>query len=370
MKTLRALASPMKRNGMRMWRSREILRKRLTASFGRLARHSSDMATLSKGLLGYYRSGSVTPEARSLVLDRFCQTNGRFTEILASVLRMVRPARRASAADGLLGSFSADKQKQIVESIRRDGFYVFEQRLPAEICDQIENFARATPTVVHGHSKNSDDRFIFDPSQPMGKKYSVVEGEIVRNSAMQQLMGDPAILAIAEGYLQTLPMLGDVTLWWSAVHRGSADHDAGQNFHFDFDTPPRWLMIFIYLTDVDSDNGPHIYVRGSHRAGLPENSELRGRGYVRIPDREVTAAWGEENVVELRGARGTVLAVDTMGFHKGKPLVTGHRLMGQLIYSYAHFTGAHQARVALPENLHPVLAKAAAENPRVYWKFR
>lgn len=370
MKTLRALASPIKRSAMRTWRSRGNLRNRLGSSFERLSQHSSDIGILAKGIFKYYRSGTVTPEARSLVLDRFCQTNGRFTETLAAVLRRARPARRASAADGLLGSFSVDKQKQIVESIRRDGFYVFEQRLPAEICDQIVNFARVTPTVVHGHSSNSDDRFIFDPSQPLGKKYSVVESEIVQNSAMQQLMGDPAILAIAEGYLQTLPMLGDVTLWWSAVHAGSADHDAGQNFHFDFDTPPRWLMIFIYLTDVGTENGPHIYVRGSHRAGLPANAELRGRGYVRIPDREVTAALGQENVVELRGARGTVLAVDTVGFHKGKALVAGHRLMGQLIYSYAHFTGAHQARIALPEHPHPVLAKAVEENPRVYWKFR
>ena len=129
-------------------------------------------------------------------------------------------------------------------------------------------------------------------------------------------------------------------------------------------------MFFIYLTDVDTENGPHVFVRGSHRANLPSTANLRSRGYVRIPDSDVVAALGKDNVVELCGKRGTVLAVDTMGFHKGKPLIAGHRLMGQLIYSYAHFTGAHQARVSLPENPHPVLAKAITENPRVYWKFR
>jgi len=347
-----------------------VLSSPLKRIAGRTSRRLSDLGVLSKGMFQYYTAGAVTPEARRLVLDRYCQSNGLFTEKLAAVLRMVRPARRAAPTQGLLGSYSVEEQKKIAESIRRDGFHVFERRLPTEICDQIESLARVTPTVVHGHSKDRNDRFIFDPSRPLGKKYSVPESEIVANPAMQQLMGDSAILAIAESYLQTLPMLGDVTLWWSAVHPGDQDNDAGQNFHFDFDTPPRWLMFFIYLTDVDTETGPHMYVRGSHRANIPAAADLRSRGYVRIPDGDVTAALGQDKVVELHGKRGTVLAVDTMGFHKGKPLIAGHRLMGQLIYSYAHFTGAHQARVALPENPHPVLAKAVAENPRVYWKFR
>jgi hypothetical protein len=331
---------------------------------------SNKMGLVLKGLKQYYKKQEISADSRQAILDLYCQTNGKFTDRLARALRLARLPRRGLPISGCLGEFSTEKQTEIALSIRENGYYVFEQRIPEEICDLIENFAKATPAIVDGRGADKESRVVFDPMSPLSKKYYFPEGELVGNAGMQQLMGDPVFLAIAERYLGTLPLLSDTTLWWSGVHAGIKDFDAGQQYHFDFDTPPGWLMIFVYLTDVDANNGPHLYVRGSHRSGVPQARELRSRGYVRIGDDEVRSIFGQDSVIELTGKRGTVLAVDTLGFHKGKALVSGHRLMGQLIYSFAHFAGAHKKSLPLVDSIHPVLSGALNANPRVYEKYR
>ena len=336
----------------------------------RALRMFGNVAHVVSGLARYYLGGTMPPAARAAALRLHCATNGRFTEGLAPPLRWLRPARRPQPASGFLGTLSTERLNMIASAIRRDGFYVFENRLPDVLVDELTRFAAARPAFVPGVSKSFADRYLFDASAPMGKKYSIVESEIVQSQGMQQLMADPSFLAVAETYLRTHPMMADVTLWWSAVHPGTADEDAGQYYHFDFDTPPGWLMFFFYLTDVDASHGPHVFVQGSHRPGHPAAADLRRRGYQRVADCDIEAAFGKDKVVEILGQRGTVLAVDTRGFHKGKPLERGSRLMAQLIYTFPQFAGAHVAKQRLPPTLHPSLAQAIASTPRLYQKFQ
>jgi hypothetical protein len=319
------------------------------------------------GVVNYYRRGSVTPEQRRAVLQLHCETNGRFTDRLATLIRTIRPPRRPQPVTGFLGELSLERQKSIVASIARDGFYVFDQTIPADLCDEIEAFAARTPCRVEG--RGPEDRVIFDPQAPISKTYRLVEGDIIRNHAMQRLMADPSMLAIAEMYLKSHPILSMMNLWWSATFGDKPGEEAAQEFHFDFDPPPVWLLFFVYLTDVGPDNGPHVYARGSHVAGHSAAGPLLSRGYVRIPDADVAAAFGKDNVVELLGKRGTVLAVDTRGFHKGKMLTAGKRLMAQLTYSFPPYSGAHGQGRKLSGDMDKSLADAIKAAPRVYERY-
>jgi hypothetical protein len=321
------------------------------------------------GVVDYFRRGDVTLDARSALLQLHCNTNGRLTDRLATMLRALRPPRRPAPVTGLLGSLTVDAQKGITDQIARDGYYVFEQRLPENLCDEIERFAQQTPCTVEGRSREPKDRTLFDPAAPVSKTYRVTEEDIIRNHAMQRLMADPSALAIAERYLRTLPVLSMVNLWWSATFGNEPGADAAQEFHFDFDPPPRWLLFFVYLTDVGPDNGPHVFAKGTHIADIAAAGPLLARGYVRIPDADVAAAFGRESIVELYGKRGTVLAVDTRGFHKGKMLTAGHRLMAQLTYSSPAYSGAHARKLKLSGDIAPLLAEAIKTAPRVYQKY-
>ena len=328
-----------------------------------------DIGKVLGGVVDFYRKGSVATESRKALLKLHCDTNGRFTDQLAMLVRALRRPRPPSPVSGFLGELTVERQKAIAASIARDGYYVFEQRIPSDLCDQIEAFAARTPCRVEGRGPGPQDRVLFDPKEPISKTYRVMEEDITANCAMQQLMADPSMLAIAEIYLKSQPILSMMNLWWSAAYGDTPGSQAAQEFHFDFDPPPAWLLFFIYLTDVGPENGPHVYARGSHVAGHPAAGPLLSRGYVRIPDSDIAAAFGKENVVELLGRRGTILAVDTRGFHKGKMLNAGHRLMAQLTFSYPPYSGAHGFARKIGREVGPSLAKAIKATPRVFERY-
>ena len=325
-------------------------------------RSLKDTGTVIAGLGGYYIHGRMPDRVRHALLRLHCRTNGKATAALTPLVRAIRPAPARRPAAGLLGELTIEKQNEISAAITRDGFYIFDQKLPEALCDEIDAHARQTPARIEG----SDTPALFNQERPVSKTYRIQEPDIVKNAGMQKLMSDPSILAVAATYLKTLPILSGVNLWFSPAFGNAPGADAAQEFHFDFDPPPIWLLFFVYLTDVGPDNGPHIFVRGSHTPGYKGMEEILSRGYVRIPDQDIVQSFGRENIVELYGKRGTILAVDTRGMHKGKMPVIGHRLMAQLTFSCPPFSSSHGTQVPLPDEVVPALAQALQKAPRVY----
>ena len=74
------------------------------------------------------------------------------------------------------------------------------------------------------------------------------------------------------------------------------------------------------------------------------------------------------NLIEICGSRGTVLAVDTRGFHKGKRPLAGYRLVAQLFYCCPQFN-LHGPPQPLPPTIHPELAAAIKTTPKVFERF-
>ena len=104
----------------------------------------------------------------------------------------------------------------------------------------------------------------------------------------------------------------------------------------------KFCKLFIYLTDVDEDSGPHTYIGGSH--DLEYINELRGQwpggakefnkwyfGSLRKTDGQVKRVFGRDPT-HLTGPRGTRFVADTFGTHKGVPPKRGDRLVCQVQY--------------------------------------
>ena len=318
----------------------------------------------------FYLFDFVSNGAAHLAMMRLhCGTNAKTSELFASIYRLVEGRRRCQAVTGLLGKLSIADQASIVSDLKENGFYVFKNKLPPELCDAIEQFARVTPAILEGRGREFENLRVFDPTNPQSKTYRLQEPNIAQNPSMQRLMADPSMLAVAEGYIGATPMLSGLYLWWSATYGVEPGDHAAQLFHFDFDPSPKWLLYFVYLTDVGSENGPHVFVKGSHKAGHPAAKDLLKRGYVRIPDDEIMHAFGAGNVIEIHGGRGTVIAVDTRGFHKGKVLSAGHRLMAQLTYSFPIFCSANDGLEPLSGIVAPDLLAAADATPKVFSRY-
>ncbi|MBK1659712.1 phytanoyl-CoA dioxygenase family protein [Paracraurococcus ruber] len=134
------------------------------------------------------------------------------------------------------------------------------------------------------------------------------------------LANHPAVLALAEAYLGCRPTLSSIGLRWSLPRPHRCDDV--QHFHRDPDDW-RFLKLFLYLTDVDARNGPHIYVHGSHRRG----GRVRARPYAAAE----AARFGA--VTPVFGPAGTCFVADTWGIHAGAVPLDRPRLLLQAQYS-------------------------------------
>lgn len=266
------------------------------------------------------------------ILDAHCCTNGASTDLLRPFLRRLTPARAARDTFGLLGRFTASEQRRIAEQISRDGYYVFETLLPEVICNRIEEFARTSPASVFDEFGAKGEIIPYDFRSPRGRLYKFAQSALIQNSAIQQLMADDAFFRIAESYLQTEVTIGGVDGWWSAPYGDGPSSESAQMFHFDFDAPPNWLKLFVYVTPVEEETGPHVYVRGSHKSRNNRARDILARGYQRIPDEDIEQVYGARSIVEITGKRGTVFMADTRGFHKGKHPTCSDRLVAQIVY--------------------------------------
>jgi hypothetical protein len=325
--------------------------------------------SVADALVRFLRGKELGSEHWSALLDLHCMTNGRSTEIVAAVMRLVRPPRmRLKPFQSLLGNFKPQDVKYVAENIRRDGYFVFENKIPSDVCDGI---VEAACRLEGRAGRKADGKMaVFDPVNPLGHVYDIPERESLKVPWVQKLVSDPIFVNVAQAYFRSQPAIMSSLLWWSPVMDGNPDSDAAQLFHFDFDPAPIWIKFFVYLTDVTATSGPHVFVRGSHTRQLATSAGLLARHYVRIPDDEIEDAYGKENVVELTGKRGTVIAVDTSGFHKGKPPLSDHRLLAQIVVSTPLFIGLNAGTVPLPTNITPEFSKVVETMPWAYERYK
>lgn len=147
--------------------------------------------------------------------------------------------------------------------------------------------------------------------------------DLVQNDDIMKIANDAGILSIVQAFLKAKPTISNVNAWWSFSGREKAEH--AQLFHRDLDDY-RFCKLFIYLTDVTSDSGPHIFVKNSSNSN--KLSKIR-----RYSDDEIGNSFGKENILEFVRPEGSFFMVNTYGFHKGLLPLIGNRLLLQIQYS-------------------------------------
>ncbi len=131
------------------------------------------------------------------------------------------------------------------------------------------------------------------------------------------------ILTAAKDFLGATPTISNINMWWSLPNHKEAEQ--AQLFHRDVDDF-KFCKLFVYLTDVDMDHGPHVYVEGS-------SASEKLRVIRRYQDEEITTTFGEDSVKYFTAPKGSSFMVDTYGFHKGLLPKNGRRLLLQVQYS-------------------------------------
>jgi len=133
----------------------------------------------------------------------------------------------------------------------------------------------------------------------------------------------PEILALAQAYIGARPLIS-ATRIDCTFPTGGGPVDV-QRFHRDYDDW-RFFKLFIYLTDTDTEEGPHEFVRTSHR--------YSGRWRANFFSPEYIAnRYGDDAVARMCGPRGTSFIADTWGIHRGGVPQNRLRVLFQVTYS-------------------------------------
>ncbi|WP_292781435.1 phytanoyl-CoA dioxygenase family protein [Methylophilus sp. UBA6697] len=294
--------------------------------------------------IGIYNFTKKTPEyAYQSMIFLFCRSKGRSNDLLSWMIKTKNGKYNFASSDRILGSLSITHRKKINTALLEHGYYIFDSRLPDDICDRLLDYSLTQPCYMRcmdDGSFSAPIRTAYHRDNPQAVRYDFETQDLLKNEDIQSIMADEGFATVAQDYLGSKPIIDIVTMWWHTRFSDKPDMAAAQYFHFDMDRP-KWLKFFIYLTDVDTDNGPHTFVAGTHKAGaIP--AKLLNKGYARLNDSEVHDEFDNSQFIEFNAPRGTIIAEDTRGLHKGKHVENGDRLIFQIEYCNSLFGGAYQ----------------------------
>jgi len=180
------------------------------------------------------------------------------------------------------------------------------------------------------------------PMLPDGSTQYYTIRDTVRIPHGLRLATHPTILGAVSDYLGMPATIIDISMWASVP---DAKTVGAQLFHRDRDDF-RACKLFLYLTDVGNDDGPHIFVRRSHDVGAvkqkfgdslpPEGLSALFTGDGRAVEAHIEQLF-KDDVLEITGKAGTCFLEATYGFHRGKVPTKGTRLIYQVVYGFTPF---------------------------------
>ena len=300
-----------------------------------------DVLLFTTGAAWYVATGKNTTSAYYAMIRLFCATKGRSNDFFAKVISVFSAKLKTEKSSGALGTVERDEIRKIVTQLNENGYYVLPTTLSDEMCEKLHRFAANTKAKI----RHSDEQLLegsseikidfYNSNAPAGVRYDYQTTDLLNDATVQALFSDPGIIAIASEYLNTVPILDIVAMWWHTSYSDRPDSNAAQLYHFDMDRI-KWLKFFFYLTDVTEENGPHCFVAKSHKTGRIPNQLLK-KGYARNTDEEVQSYFPKEDFIEFVAPKGTIIIEDTRGLHKGKHVLRGDRLIFQLEYAASMF---------------------------------
>ena len=286
----------------------------------------------------FYLINKRTPHSSYVALIQlFCLTKGYGLDVISFFIGWFKSFSQRDDINhvGAVGQTSAIMDSRgvdyVVRQIRDKGFCVLDTLVNTDILKDILVYAQTQQASIRGAGKED----VYDPKAPIGVRYDFDPQKLLSSKIFNSLFASQFSAQVASQYLGCRPWLDVVSLWWHTSYSKEPDSDAAQLYHFDLDRV-KWLKVFIYITDVGPESGPHCFIEGSHKSGVLPRRFLRSV-YSRIEDKEVFEVFKKEKEKKFIGPRGTVIIEDTRGLHKGEHVRDGDRLIFQMQYSNSLF---------------------------------
>ena len=255
--------------------------------------------------------------------------------------RVSNPTRRAALARRLTGfkpdhtPVEAARAEAGLRDLTSSGLHELGQLLSTDQASDLVSYFKQKP--VRDPYRSSVPKFLpLSGGRPAEAHIAHHDAQDILDApGLLDLANDPRILDVVGQFLGCKPTIGYMATWWSYATGMGAQQ--AENFHRDVDDW-RFVKLFVYLTDVTMESGPHKYVLHSS----PQNklTEIR-----RLRDEEVASTFGEDNIRTMTAKAGEGFLEDTYGIHKGQPVQNGHRLLFQVVYTLTPLPYAPSAPV-------------------------
>lgn len=219
-------------------------------------------------------------------------------------------------------TLEAPAEPEAVHCMEECGYYQLGSLLNEQKVKEIRSYL--SQHLTHDPYRPEHGLFHHDRNPPPETHVAHYEAEtLIKTPHLLDLANDPRVLSIVRQQLGCDPLISYMAAWWSLA--GQHAPEQAEFFHRDVDDW-RFIKLFVYLTDVDVDCGPHIYVEGSHR----KKDLLAIRRY---EDEFVAQTFGSDKIKLFTGEAGTGFLENTFGMHRGLPPTKQNRLIFQVVYS-------------------------------------
>ena len=212
---------------------------------------------------------------------------------------------------------SAQVTEPLAELLR-NGIATFPALLSEAQIEEVNAYLKDRPVVA---PDGKEFRLSDAPSGTRQASYPL--STIVECPHLLEAANREDLLSVAGAYIGARPLIS-ATRIDCTFPAGGAPVDV-QRFHRDYDDW-RFLKLFIYLTDTDREEGPHEFVRTSHRYSGRWRANFFSTDYI-------AQRYGPEAVMRVCGPRGTSFAADTWGIHRGSVPTNRLRVLFQVTYS-------------------------------------
>lgn len=221
------------------------------------------------------------------------------------------------------------EKKDYLETLFKDGVVVIPNFFTEEQCNKMINSFENIDEKYSRYYEN--DKRIFGI-----EKLSEIHKELFHNQELFKKIG--------EAYLGDELVL-QTTMAAKIVAQENQKYGSGGGWHRD--SFSRQFKAIAYLDNVKMENGPFMYIKGSHTLKNIKKVLFRLKNHApissfRYTNEEILECCKilDKEITYFTAPRGTLVLADIRGLHTGMPIKEGHRYA---IFNYYIAKSFHQA---------------------------
>lgn len=299
------------------------------------------------------------------LINTFCLLGGKPGSLASKFLASRKVDFQLDSSKSILRSYTLS-----FRSLEKMGWAVIPNALDSTTVGEILDISEKAKGSYRKTDSGEiiENEFYFDRKNPQSVRFDYDSNDLFKYELIQNIVSDRKILNIAQEYLGAQPIFDFIAMWWH-VKSENPDKEAAQYFHFDMDRL-RWVKFFFYITDVNEESGPHVFIPKSHSDfGLP--FKLRSKGYARLEDEDVAKHFPKFEWKVFTGNAGTLIIEDTRGLHKGKHVLSGDRLVFQIQFTSSLFAQSALAKTTIKRHeIGAQLNEALIKFPKIFSRVR